>query len=279
MCGKDSDSFIMKELTFEETPPGYVPAKTIGGALLSVVQDPAQLIRHWNYKGAILSGSLRAPIFLITYLVGKESIKLALGAAFIQFAFRFLFAGFSGAVIQAFRRVEPAWKALMAIIFIVPVVSHIFEYFVQTGFAYYTSSNDHTGQAIIRSICVSVISALFSLFIMRRNVLIVGESESKSLLSDMGRMPLLIFDFVAFIPLEIAQMLRRKEFISAVFSFIGFGVFSQMLCWAVTNKPFWTFSGGKSIFLLKFWGVDGMILMLFALVLALIFLSTKSKEK
>lgn len=269
----------MKELTFEETPPGYVPAKTIGGALLSVVQDPAQLIRHWNYKGAILSGSLRAPIFLITYLVGKESIKLALGAAFIQFAFRFLFAGFSGAVIQAFRRVEPAWKALMAIIFIVPVVSHIFEYFVQTGFAYYTSSNDHTGQAIIRSICVSVISALFSLFIMRRNVLIVGESESKSLLSDMGRMPLLIFDFVAFIPLEIAQMLRRKEFISAVFSFIGFGVFSQMLCWAVTNKPFWTFSGGKSIFLLKFWGVDGMILMLFALVLALIFLSTKSKEK
>ena len=64
---------------------------------------------------------LRAPIFLITYLVGKESIKLALGAALAQFIFRFFFAGVGGALIQSFRRVEPPWKALFTILLVVPL--------------------------------------------------------------------------------------------------------------------------------------------------------------
>lgn len=269
----------MKEMTFEETPPVVAaPADSIGEAWLNVLRDPSLFIRHWNYKGAILSGLLRAPIFLITYLIGKESIKLALGAATLQFVFRFLFAGVGGAFIQAFRRVEPAWKALATILLVVPVISHVFEFLIQFGFAYFTATNDQTDEAIIRSICVSLISALFSLFIMRRDVLIVGEAESKSLFSDIARLPRLIFDFVVFIPLEIARMLRRKEFAFALFSVLGFGVFSQLLCWAVINKPFWTYNNGRQIPLLKFWGVDGAVLMLLATGLSLIYLSRKDKR-
>ena len=128
----------MKEIAFDAQPAAAPETSTISEALLSVVRDPAQLFRHWNYKGAILSGTLRAPIFFITYLIGRESLKIALGAALVQFAFRFLFAGLSGALIQRFRRVEPAWKALLAVMLLVPAISHVFEFVVQYGFAHFT---------------------------------------------------------------------------------------------------------------------------------------------
>ena len=259
---------MTNEMTFEETPDAPPPTNTLGEAWANLLRNPSLFIRYWNYKGAILSGLLRAPIFLITYLIGKEGWKLAIGAALVQFTFRFFFAGIGGALIQGFRRVEPPWKALLTILMIVPLISHLLEFVFQFAFAYVTQTNDHTDEAIVRSICVSIISALFTLFIMRRNVMIVGEAESKSLLHDITRLPVLIFEFCAFIPNEISAMIRREAFLSALLSFIGFGIFSQMLVWAVTNKPSWTFGGGKSIALLRFWGIDGLILMIIAVALS-----------
>lgn len=269
---------MTNEMTFEETP-AIPPKDTLGEAWANLLRNPSLFIRYWNYKGAIMSGLLRAPIFLITYLLGKESIKIAIGAALVQFTFRFLFAGVGGALIQGFRRVEPPWKALLTILMVVPLISHLIEFFVQISFAYMTGTNDHTDEAIVRSICVSIISALFTLFIMRRNVLIVGEAESKSLFNDLGRLPLLIFQFCAFIPNEIAAMIRREAFLSAVLSVAGFGVFSQMLVWAVTNKPYWTWGGGKSLPFLKYWGFDGIVLMVIAVALSSLYFRRQSKHQ
>ncbi|HEX8368034.1 MAG TPA: hypothetical protein VF604_05795 [Pyrinomonadaceae bacterium] len=257
----------MKEMTFEETPSAP-PSNTISEAWTNLLRNPAQFIRYWNYKGAIMSGVLRAPIFLVTYLVGKESLKLAIGAALVQFVFRFFFAGVSGALIQSFRRVEPAWKALVTILLFVPLISHVFEFLLQASFAYFTATNDHTDEAVIRSICVSIISALFTLFVMRRNVMIVGEEGSKSLFHDLSRLPLLIFHFVAFIPNELSSLLRRGALIPVVLSVAGFGFFSQMLCWAVTNKALWTYNNGRELTLLKYWGIDGAILLILAVALS-----------
>lgn len=258
----------MKEITFEELPV-VTRTNTIKEAWSNLIGDPGLFIRHWNYKGAILSGGLRAPIFLITYLIGRESFKLAIFAALVQFVFRFLFAGLSGAMIQEFRRVEPVWKATASILLIVPLVSHVLEYMLQRAFVQLTATTDHTDMAITRSICVSIFSSLFALFIMRRDVMIVGEAESRSLLSDIKKMPRLIFDFVAFIPNEIAAMLLRGAYVSAAAALVAFGVFSQMICWAVTNKVFWTYGGGRQIEVLRFWGVDGIILMIAAVSLSL----------
>jgi len=269
---------MINEMTFEETP-NVPPKNTLGEAWSNLLRNPSLFIRYWNYKGAILSGLVRAPIFLITYLVGKEGWKLAVGAALVQFTFRFLFAGVGGALIQGFRRVEPPWKALLTILMVVPLISHLLEFLLQFGFAYVTATNDHTDEAIVRSICFSIISALFTLFIMRRNVMIVGEAESKSLFSDIIHLPVLIFQFCAFIPNEISAMIRREAFLSAVLSIAGFGVFSQMLVWAVTNKPFWTFGGGKSIPLLKFWGIDGLILMILAIAMSSLYFRSQSKHQ
>lgn len=258
---------MTNEITFEETPD-VARKDTLSEAWSNLLRNPSLFIRYWNYKGAILSGVLRAPIFLITYLLGKESLKIALGAALLQFTFRFIFAGVGGAMIQSFRHVEPAWKALLTILMIVPLISHLFEFFLQLAFGYFTGTSHHTDEAIVRSICVSILSALFTLFIMRRNIMTVGDAESKSLLSDITKLPLMIFQFCAFIPNEISAMIRREAFLSAFLSFVGFGIFSQMLVWAIISKPLWTFGGGKSIPLLKYWGFCGLVLMILAVALS-----------
>lgn len=262
-------------MTNENTFNSQIAPVTVGAAWTNLLRNPSRIVTNWNYKNAIMSGLLRAPIFLITYLAGRESLKLAIGAATAQFAFRFLFAGVGGALIQSFRRVEPAWKALVTILLIVPIISHIIEFLVQTLFAYATKTLDHTDEAIVRSMCVSVISALFSLFIMRRGVMIVGEDESKSFFNDIINLPVMMFHFCAFIPLEIAQMIRRKNFGAAFLSFLGFAAFSQLICFGVTQKLYWTYNSGRTIPILNIWAVDGTILMLLAVVAALIFLSRK----
>jgi len=243
------------------------PPKSITSAWLGVLRDPAQLVWHWNYKGAILSAAFRAPIFLITYLIGRESVRLAFAAAGVQFIFRFFFSGLSGAFIQSFRRVEPPWKAFASIALLVPVVSHLIEYFVQAAFVWVTGTTDLTNRAIVRSVCVSVISVLFVLFIMRRNVMTVGERTSKSLASDLRKIPWLIFEFMMFIPFEIGQMIRRKQFLYAIGALFGFGLFAQTIVWGVTEKSHWTYSGGQTIHILNLWGIDGIIIMLLAIAL------------
>jgi hypothetical protein len=251
-----------------EPVPAVRSEKTITEALRSLWDDPQRFVRHWNYKGAILSGVLRAPIFLITYLIRKEALWLAVGAAMLQFAFRFVFAGIGGTLIQSFRFVEPPWKALVAVLCMVPLVSHLIEFALQISFGHITGTRDITGDAVMRSICVSVISALFTLFAMRRGIMIVGETESKSLISDIGRLPIVIFHFIAFIPNELSYMLRRGAFVGVALGVALFGVFSELLIWAVTNKWYWTYGGGKDLGWLKYWGIDGIILLVMAVIIA-----------
>jgi hypothetical protein len=266
----------MKEITFEEVPE--IPqSHTISEALSNVWNDPSLFIKNWNYKGAVLSGVLRAPIFLVTYLAGRESLKLALGAAAVQFAFRFMFAGVGGTLIQGFRRVEPAWKALLAIMLVLPLISHLFEFALQSIFAYATGTHAHTDEAILRSITVSIVSALFTLFAMRRNVMIVGDEESRSLLHDISRLPVLVFEFCAFIPNEIGSLIRRGAWATAGLAVIGFGIFSQIMVWALVNKPAWSYGGGKSVPLFKYWGPNGAVLLILAIIVSMIVFNRKHK--
>lgn len=267
----------MKEITYDETP-AIAESNTIGEAWANLVRDPGQFVRGWNYKGAILSAAFRAPIFFVTYLMGKESLKLAFAAATVQFVFRFLFAGVTGAVIQSFRKVEPAWKAMVSILLIIPLISHVFEFAIQAGFVWFTASTDHTPMAIIRSICVSIFSALFALFIMRRNVMIVGEAESGTLLSDVKRIPRLVGEFIAFLPNEIAGMVRRGAYITAIASILAWGGFAQMICWAFTGRIRWTYGGGKEIPYIMYWGIDGIILMTLSVIASMIYFGVQRRR-
>ena len=112
---------------------------------------------------------------------------------------------------------------------------------------------------------------------MRRNIMIVGEAESKSLFYDISRLPITIFYFIAFIPNELSGIFRRGAFLGGTIGIAAFGLFSQLLCWAVTNKGSWTYGGGRSILLLEYWGIDGIIVLLIAIAIST-FVYNRSKH-
>lgn len=155
------------------------------------------LVLRWNWKAAFLSALLRAPIFFFTYLFKKDGLKLAVGAAIAQSLFRFAFGGINGAIIQSFSKVEPAWHAVLTVPLVLAAFSHLMEFVVQTMYDNQTGVNGK-GKAITVSVIISIISAVFNLFAMRRGVLLVKDESEQSIWRDLRRMPWLALEFISF---------------------------------------------------------------------------------
>lgn len=163
-----------------------------------LVRHPLEmLVLRWNWKAAVLSALLRAPIFFITYVFKKDGLKLAIGAAIAQSIFRFIFGGVNGAIIQSFSKVEPAWHAVLTVPLVLATFSHVVEYIVQTMYDNQTGVNGK-GKAITLSIIISAISAVFNLFAMRRGALLVKDESEQSIWRDLKRMPWLALEFLSF---------------------------------------------------------------------------------
>ena len=66
-----------------------------------LVRHPVEmLVYRWNWKAAVLSGTMRSMIYLVTHI--KEGWRAALGAMSVEFAFRLVVSGASGSLVQAF---------------------------------------------------------------------------------------------------------------------------------------------------------------------------------
>jgi hypothetical protein len=188
-----------------------------GSKPTSVTSVTAYLFRHpieslvwrWNWKAAVLSALLRSPIFFTAYLAQKQGLWIAFGAMVAQFIFRTIFGGVNGSIIQSYSRVEPAWHAVLTIPLILTAFSHVAEFVVQTVFDTMTGTTGK-GKAILISIVISVISAVFNLFAMRRGVLLVKDESEQSIWRDLWRMPWLAFEFISF-PLIWTWRRARKS--------------------------------------------------------------------
>ena len=171
----------------------------------SVVGVTTELFRHpidtliwrWNWKSAVLSALLRAPIFFFSYIFKKDGLKLAVGAAIAQSVFRLIFGGVNGAIIQSYSKVEPAWHAVLTVPLILASFSHLVEFIVQTYYDKQTGVSGG-GRAVAVSIFVSVISAVFNLFAMRRGALLVKDESQQSFWRDLWSMPWLALEFISF---------------------------------------------------------------------------------
>ncbi|MCI0660133.1 MAG: hypothetical protein L0220_03580 [Acidobacteria bacterium] len=75
-----------------------------------------------------------------------------------------------------------------------PVINHTLEFLL-----HWVGGTEKLARSIIASISLSVISAVFNIFAMRRGVLIVG-AERQSLFADLRQMPRIIFEFLTVIP-------------------------------------------------------------------------------
>ena len=126
------------------------------------------IILRWNWKAASLA-LLRASIYLTAYF--KHGFAEAVGVTLAGLSvFRFLFGGVNGAIIQSYRRVQPAWHAVLTVPLLLAAMSHVMEFIVLTG---YDAVFGTVGKknAILISVVVSIISAIFNLFAIRRGAL------------------------------------------------------------------------------------------------------------
>lgn len=177
---------------------------TFANALRELVRHPGELLlRRWNWKSALVSSLLRATIFLFANL--SAGWRAATGAMLAEFCFRAVTAGFYGAMTQAFCRIEPEWKAGLAAILFVPLVSHSLELTVHL-----MRGTPKLITSIIASVIFTIISTLFNVYAMRRGALVVCPG-AKSVGSDFRRIPALIGSFLAAGPLALYRVLSRDS--------------------------------------------------------------------
>lgn len=170
-----------------------------------LVRHPIEmLVWRWNWKAALFSGVLRSMIYLFTHL--KEGWKAAVGAMSVEFFFRLVVSGASGSLVQAFHNAAPVWLATLCVMIMLPAFSHMIEFTLHT-----LNGDVNKGKAIIISITFSIVSAIFNLFAMRRDALLVKDDRAQSLGQDLIKLPKIVGEFVFFPILWLWKRSRNKS--------------------------------------------------------------------
>lgn len=188
----------MKEEEMENSP---APHKVIDVFRYLVRHPVEMLVWRWNWKAAVLSGIMRGSIYLFTHL--KFGWRSALGAMSVEFVFRVIVSGASGSLVQAFHRAQPIWLATLCVMILLPAFSHVIEFSLHT-----LNGDVNKGKAIVISVSFSIISAIFNLFAMRRNALLVKDENQQPLWKDMVKMPKIVGEFLLY---PFIWMLRKSK--------------------------------------------------------------------
>lgn len=239
---------------------------SISDVFLSLIKHPTQVIKRWNWKSALLGAILRASFYFATYLASKETLIVTMVAVMVEFSFRFFTSGISGALVQSFRKAKPAWLASLIVMISLPAFSHTVEFFShywqEKYFAHVfpPSQNNSREVAFAVSVIISVVSALFNIFMMRNGVLLVGAGEeTKSLWDDFKMIPMLVYEFTLFLPKQIIQFAKNKQFHYAIGSFLLFGFVVGIILGLARGKVSWGYST-----MLGAWGILlGFIILVF----------------
>ena len=171
----------------------------VKAVLADVVRRPRHhLVARWNWKAAFVSGVVRGLLFLaVTRGSGVDAAGAALG---VEFAYRVASTGGWSALTQAFRRATPGWAAALVVMVAIPVAAHALEFGVHL-----VAGTAELGRAMAASVALTVVSAAFTLFAMRRGVLIVGDADQQSFRRDLAVLPGLVAGFF----ISIAAGARR----------------------------------------------------------------------
>jgi hypothetical protein len=163
---------------------------TIGAVVLDIVRHPVRsLILRWHWKSATLSAIVRGGLFFAAN--AAEGVHAAARAAMVEAALAAPLVGLLAACIQAFRRAEPEWAATLVAVVFVPALAQATELSVHA-----VAGTPRLTTSVLASVALSVLSTLFSLFTMRRGILIVGDAP-RSLMADVKLLPGTFLQFVA----------------------------------------------------------------------------------
>ncbi len=204
---------------------------TVGDVFRSLLSHPAQVLLRWNWKSALLGAMMRASFYFTVYQASREAWLVTLTAVIVELSFRFFTSGISGSLVQSFRRATPAWLAMTVVSISLPIFGHSVEFithFVQEEYfsnIFPPSINSSRQKAFAISVLISVLSALFNIFLMRNGVMLVGAGqETKSLWGDFKSIPLLLYEFVLFLPKQIIDFTIEGKLHYALGIFTAFGL-------------------------------------------------------
>ena len=178
------------------------PAVPFFGALSGLLRAPQRLLFLWNWKNALLSLILRAPIFLVATV--HRGWRSALAALFTESVFCVLTAGFYGAIVQTLRSAEPEWLTIVFLTVVMPAMFQAIEYWL-----HWLRGTPHLRAAEFTSVAVSAISALFNWYAMRRGALLVG-AEGRRFGADLRRLPALALGFIGVLPRNSVRRLKSS---------------------------------------------------------------------
>jgi hypothetical protein len=244
------------------------PRISVSDVLNNLVWHPGQMITRWNWKSASLGAILRASFYFTVYQASRESWLVTLTAVLVELTFRFLTTGISGAVVQSFRKAQPVWAANLIVSIMLPAFSHTVEFVTHYAqeryfFDIFAASENSVARqrAFAISVLFSVVSALFNLFAMKHGVLLVGAGEeTRSFMDDIKRMPRMVGEFTAFLPVLISKYIETGMLLKAFSAFMAFGLAVGTILGTFRGKWEWAYRTAAGA-----WGV-----LLFAVVLTFV---------
>ena len=188
----------MRDWSQQQSPSEVV------AALSDLALHPVQTFYHsWNWKAALLSAMLRAPLFLFASLrQGLEAVSIAV---FAEALYSAAISGCYGAVVQKLRRAHPLWASGVLILVIFPGLLLWLDYLLHL----YTGMSNLKG-GMWAAASLSALSSLFNWYLMSRDSLLVGK-EGCSFASDLKRMPHMLMDFLCWVPRHCYRLLRSSS--------------------------------------------------------------------
>jgi hypothetical protein len=154
---------------------------TVAHVIGEIVRHPVRFLRaRWNWKAATLSAIMRGAIFFGATL--NLGLATASWTLLVDAAFRIPMAGACAAVVQDVRWAEPRWGGVATAVVVVPVASHAIEIT-----AHSIARTPMLWRGVGASIGLSVLSSAIELFLMRRDVMLVGPG-SGSVATDLKRL-------------------------------------------------------------------------------------------
>ncbi|HLJ89729.1 MAG TPA: hypothetical protein VKZ53_23160 [Candidatus Angelobacter sp.] len=171
--------------------------------LLEIVRRPQLLLLQWNWKSAIFSAAYRCPIFFVASV--RHGLKLALAGTLVEAAFNAFGAGVYGTFLQGIRKATPAWLAVLVGTCLLPAAFQILEFLFHLAIGTYVLR-----RGIAASIAMSILSAMFNMYAMRRGILLVG-AEGKPFRQDLAKWPVILRDFFLLIPRWVGQRVRPRS--------------------------------------------------------------------
>lgn len=160
-----------------------------------------KLLLLWNWKAAVFSVMMRAPVFVIVTI--KRGPEVIVGAVLTEAVVCALNAGTYSAVVQVLRNRKPVWLVATIVTVVLPVCGQIVEYYVHLW-----HRTPHTTAAVIVSSVIGAISYLFNWYAMEQGTLLVGSNQT-SLVADLKRIPVLLYHFFLLVPRWLGRRLEE----------------------------------------------------------------------